>query len=140
MKKSFFQKVILNLFAFVVLISPFLVLDNAKALSTDDVWGGDGKSGEVSSATGLGDTVSDPRIIAANVIKAILGFLGIFALVLILMGGFRYMNAKGDSKETDAAIGIIRTAAIGLIIILGAYGLATFIFEQILNNVINPSL
>ena len=82
-------------------------------------------------STGLGN--KDPRDIAANVIKVILGFLGIVAVVIILLGGFKWMTAAGNEDKVGEAKKLITAGIIGLVIILAAFGIATFVINNLLN-------
>ncbi|MBU1062651.1 hypothetical protein KJ700_00585, partial [Patescibacteria group bacterium] len=52
---------------------------------------------EIGEATGLGQ--EDPRIIVANIIRMIFGFLGIIAVCLILYAGWLYMTAGGEEDK-----------------------------------------
>lgn len=62
-----------------------------------------------------------------------LGLLGIICLFLVLYAGFLWMTAGGDGKKVDEAKTIMRNAVAGLIIIMSAYAISSFIFEQIAN-------
>ncbi|MDA3839929.1 MAG: hypothetical protein PF572_02465 [Patescibacteria group bacterium] len=84
------------------------------------------------SGIGLGDT--DPRIIAANVIRVFLGFLGVIALVLILYAGFLWTMSSGDPSKIDKAKKILISAVIGLLIILSAFAIASFILSRLLGT------
>lgn len=79
---------------------------------------------------GLGD--NDPRVIVANVIRVALGFLGIVAVGLILYAGWLYMSAAGEMEKVDKAKKILTGAIIGLVIILSAFGIASFVLSQLL--------
>ena len=98
-----------------------------------DIWGtGTGNpegAGVVTEATGLG--VKDPRAIAADVINIILGFLGIIAVVIILLGGFKWMTAGGNEDKVGEAKKLIVAGIIGLVIILASFGIATFVLTQL---------
>ena len=80
--------------------------------------------------TGLSDT--DPRIIVANVIRVVLGFLGIIALFLILYAGWMYMSSAGAPDKIEKAKKILSSALIGLVIILSAFAIASFILNALI--------
>lgn len=82
-------------------------------------------------ADGIGLSDTDPRLIIAKIIRVVLGFLGIIALVLILYAGWLYMTSGGDSAKVDKAKKILSNALIGLIIILSAFAIATFIINYL---------
>ena len=79
---------------------------------------------------GLANT--DIRVVVANIIRAALGLLGIAAVILIIYGGFIWMTAGGNEERIATAKKILLNASIGLIIILSAYGLVSFIMNQLI--------
>ncbi|MGE5425699.1 MAG: pilin [Bacillota bacterium] len=86
---------------------------------------------EISGAVGLSPT--DPRIIAARVINFILLFLGVIAVCLVIYAGFTWMMSGGNEDKVDKAKTILRNAVIGLVIILSAWGIATFVLNRLMN-------
>jgi heme/copper-type cytochrome/quinol oxidase subunit 2 len=97
----------------------------ALALNNDDVGMNFGRE------TGLGER--DPRDIIASIINIALGFLGILAVVIILIGGFKWMTAAGNEDQVGEAKKIIIAGVIGLVIILAAWGIAQFVLTQLIN-------
>ena len=83
----------------------------------------------VVAETGLSN--QDPRIIIARIIRIILGFLGVVAVGLIIYAGFIWMTAKGEEEKINQAKKIMLGAVIGLVIVLGSFGLATFILNRL---------
>jgi ABC-type phosphate transport system auxiliary subunit len=49
----------------------------------------------------------------------------------VLYAGFEWMTSGGNDEKTGAAKSRMLAAAIGLIIILAAYGLSSFVIKQI---------
>lgn len=80
-------------------------------------------------ATGLGST--DVRTTVAQIIRVAMGLLGIVAVVIILVGGFKWMTAGGNEEQVGEAKKWIFSGVIGLAIILSAYALASFIINQL---------
>ncbi|MBI5045252.1 MAG: hypothetical protein HZC02_04960 [Candidatus Levybacteria bacterium] len=60
-------------------------------------------------------------ILFQNVISAALVFVGIVALFFIMYGGVKYILARGDAKQAQAARGILTYAIIGVIIVVSAF-------------------
>ena len=85
---------------------------------------------EYGANTGLSDT--DPRDIASNLIGVVLGFLGILAVIIILIGGFKWMTAGGNEDQVAEARKIIVSGVIGLVIVLASWGIANFVLNAIL--------
>ena len=84
----------------------------------------------------VGNTIKlgegDVRETAGNIINVALGFLGIIAVVIVLVGGFKYMIAGGDETKTKEARGWIISGIIGLAIILSGWAITSFVINQLL--------
>lgn len=63
-------------------------------------------------------------------VNAFLGLLGVIFIILILVGGAKYMTASGNEEKARSALAMIRHAIIGLIITLGAYAIWSFILNK----------
>jgi len=63
----------------------------------------------------------------ANIIRWILGILGTVFFIIIVIQGYLYMTAGGDSGKTASAIGAIGNAVVGLLIIMGAFLITNFV-------------
>lgn len=79
----------------------------------------------------LGD--ASPETIAVSVINWILGILALIAVVMILVGGFKWMTAGGNEEKVEGAKKLLIAALIGLVIILASWGLAVYAFENLLD-------
>ncbi len=79
---------------------------------------------------GLG--AQDPRDTIAFVIRIIMGFLGTVAVIIVLIGGFKWMTAGGAQDKVDEGRKWITSGIIGLVIVLSAYGIATFVINQLM--------
>jgi hypothetical protein len=73
----------------------------------------------------------DIRQTAANIINVALGFLGIIAVVIVLLGGFKYMVSGGNEKNTSEARKLIVSGIIGLAIILSAWAVTSFVISRL---------
>ncbi len=73
----------------------------------------------------------DPRTIAANIINAALGLLGTITIVLIVYGGFLWMTAAGNDDAVSKAKKIMIAGVIGLVIVLSAFAIASYVVEQL---------
>jgi len=72
----------------------------------------------------------------AGVVNIVLGFLGILATLIILLGGFKWMTSQGNSDKVDEAKKMIGAGIIGLVIVLVAYAVARFVLASVANNTI----
>lgn len=125
----FFKRILSSLliiFSFAV-CQPLLAQSGEEEGSDARLWGG--YADDIRDTTGLGE--DDPRHIAANIINIILGFLGIIALVLIIYAGFKWMTAAGNETQVGDAKKLLVAAVIGLIIILSAFALSSFVLDAV---------
>jgi|GEM_PF-684574 len=74
----------------------------------------------------------------ANIINIILGFLGIAAVIIILVGGFKWMTAAGNDEQVGEAKKMITQGIIGLVIIFSAWAIASFVITQ-MGTVVSPA-
>ncbi len=120
--KAIFSLMVLSMF----IIPSFMLVPAVSAgnLTAGDLWGDANIQANVQSETGLGNR--DPREIAASVIRVVLGFLGIIAVLIILYAGFLWMTAAGNDDKIASAKSMMSAGIIGLIIILAAFGIANF--------------
>ena len=102
------------------LAAPFAAF--AAAAKDDDKYG----LNATANAAALTTTNSLPQTIG-NIIAAALGLTGTIFLILMIYGGFMWMQARGNEEYVRKAKEIIWSAVIGLVIIGAAYALTTFI-------------
>ncbi len=77
-----------------------------------------------------GGTTDLPTIIG-RVIGVALTLLGTLLLAYIIYGGFLWMTAGGEEKNVIKAKEMIKNAVIGLVIIVAAYAISTFVITQL---------
>lgn len=74
----------------------------------------------------------DLRVTIANIINVAMGLLGIVAVVIILLGGFKWMTAGGSEDKVKEAKKLIVAGVIGLVIILTAFAIANFVVSSLM--------
>ena len=67
----------------------------------------------------------------AEIINVALSLLGIVAVVIILIGGFKWMTSGGDETKVGDARKFIFAGVIGLAIIMSSWALATFVLNKL---------
>lgn len=75
----------------------------------------------------------DPRDAAISIVKYLMTFLGIIAVVVILLGGFKWMTAAGNEDKVAEAKKLIIAGIIGLVIILAAFAIVSFVITTTTN-------
>ena len=73
----------------------------------------------------------DPVIVASAIINALLLLLGIISVIILLLGGFKWMTSAGNAEKVTEAKNLIKNGIIGLIIILSAYTITRFVVENV---------
>ncbi|PIX62107.1 hypothetical protein CO057_02285 [Candidatus Uhrbacteria bacterium CG_4_9_14_0_2_um_filter_41_50] len=99
---------------------------HAQQLETDDFFDED-----FTDSTGLGQ--ADLKSTIGNLIRVFLGFLGIIAVVMVLLGGFKWMTASGNDEKVQDAKKLLVAGIVGLAIILSAYAITTFVISSIID-------
>ena len=82
---------------------------------------------------------NDITVFVGNIIKAVLSILGAIILIFILYGGYLWLASGGNEQMITKAKGILINAAIGLIIVLAAYSITTFIMQGITGAISSDS-
>jgi hypothetical protein len=86
---------------------------------------------DVAETAGLGNTNLVTTV--GQIISIFLGVLGVIFLILVIYAGVIWMTAGGDPKKIEKAKGILGSAVIGLIIVLLAYAITTFVINLLSN-------
>ncbi len=127
------KKLIFSFLLFCMVLAPAIMLALPVA-AQDDIIGGSSVSEDpfgkdYAESIGL-QANKTPQEIAASIIQVIMTFLGIIAVVVILLGGFKWMTAAGNEDKVDEAKKLIRAGIIGLIIIIAAWAIASWVIDQ----------
>lgn len=72
---------------------------------------------------------TDPVVVITSIIGFALGFLGLFFLILIIVGGFQWMTSAGEDEKINKARAIIKSATIGLFIVLTSWIIASAVIS-----------
>ena len=77
--------------------------------------------------------------IVGTVINSVLGLLGVIFIILIIVAGFNWMTAGGDEEKIKKSGDNIRSAIIGLLIIVGAFAIWAFINAVLISGAATAS-
>ncbi|MBN2854302.1 hypothetical protein JXK06_02075 [Patescibacteria group bacterium] len=64
---------------------------------------------------------------AGLVVRAALSLLGVIFIILLIVGGYKWMTAGGNEENVKTATNYIKRSIIGLIIILASWAIWLFI-------------
>lgn len=101
------------------------------ALAQDTNFGLDQLSNINLGTNSLQDTI-------AIFINVILGFLGIVAFIIILLGGFKWMTSGGDEDKIGEAKKLMGAGVVGMAIVLAAWAVASFVINQLASATDSP--
>ncbi len=116
-----------KLFTLALLLVPAVVAP--KALASPDTYYG--VNDLIQQGVRLGQ--KDLRTSIAGIINVILGFLGVIAVIIVLLGGFKWMTSQGASEKIDEAKKLIGAGVVGLAIVLAAFAVASFVLNELYN-------
>lgn len=78
---------------------------------------------------------SGPREVGDAQIGAILGTVyfiaGMVAVIIIIIGGLRYITSNGDPSGIQSAKNTILYAVVGLVVIIAASGITGFVLSNV---------
>ncbi len=123
------KKIVSIFFAIAVLLAPvmvsgtsFALFDNAKSEAC---------AGLAVSDTGkCGDGGSTINLVLKNVLNVLTVIIGLIAVIMIIVGGTKYITSGGDSGKAGSARSTIISAVVGLVIV----ALAQIIVQFVLKN------
>ncbi|MEK7611072.1 MAG: hypothetical protein AAB486_01700 [Patescibacteria group bacterium] len=74
-----------------------------------------------------------------NIVTAVFLVSGLATFAFLILGGLRYLTSSGDAKAMESATKIITNAVIGLLIVLGSYGIARIVESVFGVSIFNPT-
>lgn len=77
-----------------------------------------------------GGTQADADTLITNVINFLLMAVVVVAVIMLIIGGFKYVTSNGDSNSVTAAKNTIMYAIIGLVVAIFAYAIVAFVLKQ----------
>ena len=87
----------------------------------------DNDPGNALQAIGTGQQL-EPEI--AQIINVLLFVIGAIAVIMIILGGIRYVLSNGDSSQITSAKNTVLYSVIGLVVALLAYAIVNFVVAQ----------
>src|SRR3989344_1899338 len=78
-----------------------------------------------------GFSSQDLKTTIQNIVRIILGFLGILTVIIILYGGFIWMTSFGEEDKIDQAKKLISAGVVGLVVVLATYAISSFVVNSL---------
>ena len=117
------KKIAVGLFICMIIATAFLFLSYNFALAGPDIG--------INYTKPLNLAEGDPRIAAVELIRLLLTFIGIIAVIFIIYAGFLWMTSGGNEEKIARAKKTLINAIIGLAIILASILIVSFIINRI---------
>jgi TRAP-type C4-dicarboxylate transport system permease small subunit len=87
------------------------------------------------SKAGMGGFTTSVPTLVSSIVSTALVFIGIFFMVLILWSGYEWMTAGGNPEKVTHAKERITNSLIGIIIVVSAYAISSFVITRLLSAV-----
>ncbi len=88
-----------------------------------------------SSACQTPNTTSNPLFgstgIVTKVIEIMIMIAGVASVIMIMVGGYKYMVSNGDSGKVSSAKDTILYSVIGLVVVMMAQAIVTFVIMRL---------
>lgn len=105
-------------------ISPHMVLADAKS----DACAGVALTGGSCDKTNAETQVNNAVAVAVNILSLV---VGITAVIMVIVGGFKYITSSGDSNSVNSAKNTILYALVGLVIVALAQVIVKFVLNRV---------
>jgi len=86
---------------------------------------------KAAGVAGFADNETDMAVIVGKIIAVVIRFLGLIAVIIVLIGGFQWMTSGGDSEKISNARKLMINGLIGLVIIVLAYAITVFVIGKL---------
>jgi len=124
---------------FVVFLLFFVFVDYSLASNLSDAFSTKILGGFGNNA-GYNTSVSGPEPVIATVISVALSLIGVIFLILMIYGGYLWMTAAGSDEKIKRSQNIITGAIIGLVVVVSAYAISSFVIKSLEGGAINESV
>jgi small-conductance mechanosensitive channel len=121
--------------ALIITSSGFVLAPSVVSAQVDQIQCGANSAAAGNSTTGSCPTPpghqADINEIVARVINVLSSLTAVVAVIMIMVGGFRYITSAGDSAKATSARGTIFNSVIGLAIAVLAQVIVRFVLHAI---------
>lgn len=131
------MKSVLKKLAQATMLLPFLVAAFSLAApaavlaqNCDDVSGGISAGADCAAPTTAQQPLFGPDGVFVTVTNILIFIIGAIAVIMLIVGGIRYVLSQGDQGAVTSAKNTILYAVIGIVVALLAYGAVSFVTAQ----------
>ena len=80
---------------------------------------------------------TEVKDIVGGIINVILTLVGLISVIVIVIAGFKYLTSGGNDEKVGEARKLLLSGIIGLVLILAAYSITSFVIRNLSSNVFN---
>jgi len=88
-------------------------------------------SGSAKDACGSSCGNKDLTVIFSGIANTLIFLVGAVSVIMIILGGLRYVTSNGDAKQAEAGKNTILYSVIGIIVAIAAYAIVRFVAGHI---------
>jgi len=88
-----------------------------------------GLAGGASSAKAT-EAVTDLTTIISTVVNVMFTFIGIAAVIFMIIGGLSYITSQGDKTKVENAKNTIMYSVIGVVVAIASYAIVQYVISQ----------
>lgn len=127
------SKNIVFLGAFILAFFCFFLVSDVLAAGSgvDSAMSGLKTTAETGYGTSINQVSSSVPELIGKVVGSGLSFIGVLFLLLMIYAGILWMTARGNEQQVAKAQDLIVAAVIGLVIVLSAYAITSYIGNQL---------
>lgn len=127
------KKTLIILFFFMATALPIFVQAQSTILKPDKQTEFNDNIQQLASSTDY-STEDTLDAVLGRIIRTVLSVLGSVFLILMFFAGWLWMRASGNQEKVDKAKKQIKTLVIGLVIIIAAYALSSWIVRILVSG------
>ena len=133
----------------ILLVSPLLVAHATNVMATESLTSETAAIDSQRRGIGAVETIFDisggfagfptptpgqqPEVVIGRIVQSLILVIGVIFGLLVIYGGYLWMIARGSEELVKKAKGILETAVIGIILVVGAYAITSFVVERVIS-------
>lgn len=94
----------------------------------EETCSGPNSSNEICSSA---DNNNEANSLMRNIIQTLIFLIAAIAVIMIVIGGLKYVTSNGDTNQTTSAKNTILYSVVGLIVAIMAYGIVEFVIDAL---------
>lgn len=119
-----------NILFLIIILALFLGGSLAVIAAADPL----SRMSRAASQAGLETQEATPQSIIFNIVIYLLGFVGFIFLIMIIAAGAQWLTSGGSEDKIRHAQDRLKSAIIGLIIVVAAYAITTFVAQVMIKS------